>query len=340
MGLYAGIDLHSSNSYIAVIDSDGQRVFRKKVANQCDVVLSTLEKFKPEMAGVVVESTYNWYWLVDLLNDDGYAVHLANPAAIKTYSGLKHSDDEHDAFWLAEMLRLGILPTGYIYPKEERPIRDLLRKRGHLVRLRTSLILSLQNIVARNCGIQLSANAIKRISGNAVLPLLQLNADLAAAGRVSKETIDFLTQKIGEIEATVERKAKLKEQYRYLLTIPGIGKILGLTIMLETGPISRFPKVGDYSSYCRKVSSKWTSNEKSKGKGNTKNGNRYLAWAFSEATEMARRLDERCRAYYNRKKQKTNFMVAHQALAHKLTRAAYYIIKDQTPFGHEKLFGC
>jgi len=120
--------------------------------------------------------------------------------------------------------------------------------------------------------------------------------------------------------------------------MPGVGKILGLTIQLETGPISRFAKVGNYVSYCRKVSSKWTSNGKSKGNGNKKNGNKYLAWAFSEAAELARRYDDDARSYYNRKMQRTNFMVSHSALAHKLARAAYYIMKDEVSFMPEKLF--
>jgi transposase len=131
---------------------------------------------------------------------------------------------------------------------------------------------------------------------------------------------------------------ELKESYRYLLTLPGVGKILALTIMLETGPIARFAQVGDYASYCRKVPSRWTSNEKTKGRGNKKNGNKYLAWAFSEAAEFARRYDAQARAYYTRKMRKTNFMVAHSALAHKLARAAYYLMKDQVPFMPEKLF--
>jgi transposase len=325
---------------MAVIDANGNKVFKKKVPNEAEVVLSELGKYREGILGVVVESTFNWYWLVDLLGEAGYRVHLANPAAIQKYSGLKHSDDKSDAFWLAEMLRLGILPEGYIYPKEERPIRDLLRKRGHLVRLRTSLILSLQNIVARNCSVHLSGNDAKRLGENVIAPLLESNDDLAMAGMVSKETIDFFTRKILAVESMVEQKLKLKDQYRYLLTIPGIGKILGLTIMLETGPISRFPKVGNYVSYCRKVSSKWTSNDKAKGKGNKKNGNKYLAWAFSEAAEFARRNDTQCRSYYNRKMQKANFMVAHQALAHKLARVAYCIIKDEVPFMPEKLFAC
>ena len=286
----------------------------------------------------MIESTYNWYWLADLLMEHGYKVHLANPSAIQKYSGLKHANDVHDAFWLAEMLRLNILPVGYIYPKEERPVRDLLRKRGHLVRLRTSLIISLQNIITRNCGIKVNVNDVKALREDHISPLLGDNEDLALAGSVSKETIDFLTRKIKDIERVVEQKIDDVGPYQKLLTMPGVGKILGLTIQLETGPISRFAKVGNYVSYCRKVSSKWTSNGKSKGNGNKKNGNKYLAWAFSEAAELARRYDDGARAYYNRKMQRTNFMVAHSALAHKLARAAYYIMKDEVSFMPEKLF--
>lgn len=338
MRLYTGFDLHSSNSYVGIIDENGKRAFNRKLPNDPAVIVDTLRPFRNDITDIAVESTYNWYWLVDLLMAEGYRVHLANPSAIQKYTGLKYSDDRHDAFWLAEMMRLGILPEGYIYPKEDRPIRDLLRKRSHLVRLRTSLIISLQNIVSRNNGIKLKVGDVKALKTDRVAPLLADNDDLALAGKVSKETIDFLTCKIKAIEHVVERKVKLREPYDRLLGIPGIGKILALTIMLEAGPISRFDKVGNFVSYCRKVSSKWVSNEKAKGKGNKKSGNKYLAWAFSEAAEFARRLHDESRTYYNRKMQRTNFMTAHNALAHKLARAAYYIMRDHVPFMSEKLF--
>jgi len=337
--LYAGCDLHGNSNLIGIVDGEGKRVFKKKLSNDFSLVRDTLKLFQEELVGIAVESTYNWYWLVDALMGEGYKVHLANPAAIQQYSGLKHADDKHDAFWLAEMLRLGILPEGYIYPKEERPVRDLLRKRGHLVRLRTSLILSLENIISRNFGSKLPANHVKGLRKDQVTPLFEGNEDLALAGRVSKETIDFLTHQIRQIEGVVEKRIQLKEAYRYLLTLHGVGKILGLTIMLETGSIGRFETVGDYTSYCRKVPSQWISNGKRKGSGNRKNGNKYLSWAYAEASDFARRLHPESRAYYNRKMQQSNPAVAHSALSHKLARAAYYIMRDQVAFRPEKLFG-
>jgi len=336
--LYAGFDLHSSSSYLGIMNEDGRRLLGRKVANDPGGILEVLEPYRRGIAGVAVESTYNWYWLVDLLMEHGYRTHLANPSAMKQYKGCKHRDDRHDAFWLAEMLRLGILPEGYIYPKQTRGVRDLLRKRGHLVRLRTSLIISLQHMITRTRGTKLGVNDIKRFREDRVRPALDGDEDVLLAGSVSKETIDYFTRQIRKIETAVEGRIRLSSPYLRLPSLPGVGKILAMTIMLETGPVSRFPTVGDYVSYCRKVDSKWESNGKKKGKGNKKSGNRHLAWAFSEAAELARRYDPRARAFYQRKARARNFMVAYQALAHKLARAAYCMMRDDVPFQPEKLF--
>jgi transposase len=313
---------------------------RRKLANDPDLILRFWEPHRPDLAGIVIESTYNWYWLVDLLQDNGYRVHLANPAGIQKYSGLKHADDNHDAFWLAELLLLGILPEGYIYPKELRALRDLLRKRQQLVRVRTGLVLSLQNIVTRNCGTKISAVHLKDLKEDRVSGYLQENEDLLLAGSANKTCIDALSRQILRIEAAVEKKLKLRPPYTHLLDLPGVGRILASTIMLETGPIERFAKVGCYASYCRKVNSRWTSNEKVKGHGNKKNGNKYLAWAFGEAAERARIFHKASREFYERKlRQKKHPALAHGALAHKLARAAFYILRDHVPFDQEKMFG-
>ncbi len=132
---------------------------------------------------------------------------------------------------------------------------------------------------------------------------------------------------------------KLRSEYKYLTTTPGIGEILSFTIMLEVGDINRFPKAGNYASYCRCVKSERLSNDKKKGKGNTKNGNKYLSWAYVEAANFAVRFSPDAKKFYQRKMAKTNRIVATKALANKLARATYYIIRDLVSFDSEKLFG-
>jgi len=337
MDHYVGIDLHSTNSYIVIIDNDNKRVFKKKTKNDLRLVVEALKPYQEQIKGVVVESTYNWYWLVDGLIEEGYTIHLANPSAIKQYEGLKHSDDVTDAFHLADLLRLGILRTGYIYPKEERPVRDLLRKRLQLVQQRTLQILSFQNLVARNLGKSMNGNAVKKLSEDDVEHLFH-DKRLVVSGKASISTILFLTEKIKQLEKTIHKVAKLKDEYTLLMTVPGIQKILALTIMYETGPIERFRKVGNYASYCRCVGSKRISNAKVKGKGNRRNGNKHLSRAYVEAAHHAMWHYEYVQRYYQKKMVKTNTLVARKTIAHKLARACYYIIRDQTVFDPKRVF--
>ena len=337
MKLYAGIDLHSSNNYIGIIDEEDQRLYQKRLPNQLEYILPALEPFKKELEGVVVESTYNWYWLVDGLQDRGYKVHLANPSAIKQYEGMKHTDDKWDSFWLAHMKRLNILPEGYIYPREERHVRDALRRRLLFVRHRTSHILSFQSAVTRNLGTKMSAREIKRLTESDASRLFS-DPFLVLTTSNNISTIRFLGEKIKEIENEVLSHTKLKPEFDKLLTIPGIGKILGITIMLEVGDINRFPKVGNYSSYCRAVKSEKLSNKKKKGEGNRKNGNKYLAWAYVEAANFANRHYPEVQRFYNRNKAKRNGVVAIKALSNKLARASYYVMRDRVSYDSKKLF--
>jgi transposase len=233
---------------------------------------------------------------------------------------LKYTDDESDARWLAHLLRLGILPEGYIYPKEERAVRDLLRKRSQLVRHRTSNLLSIQNLLTRNTGRSLSGNRIKHLSVAEVEQLLA-QAELALAVKSNLTVLQCLEEQIAQIEAVVLAQLKLREGFQPLLTVRGIGQILGLTIRWETGEIGRFATVGDFASSCRCVGSQKVSNGKRKGQGNTKNGNKYLAWAFVEAANFAVRYNTQLKRFYQRKQAKTNGIVASKAVAHKLARA-------------------
>jgi transposase len=337
MKLYGAIDLHSNNNVTVVIDEQDQIVYQKRLPNELPMIVQQLSGYQSSLQGIVVESTYNWYWLVDGLMEKGHKVHLANTAAIQQYEGLKYTDDNSDARWLAHILRLGVLPQGYIYPKEERAVRDLLRKRSQLVHHRTAHLLSIQNLVTRNTGSSISANRIKGLDDPQVDELLP-NEDLALAVKANLAVMCTADKQTQILEQTVTERVKLRPQFSFLKTVPGIGQILALTIMLETGDIRRFPSVGNYASYCRCVGSQKISNGKRKGSANTKNGNKYLAWAFIEAANFAVRYQPRIKSFYQRKKAKSHGVLAIKAVAHKLCRACYYIIKDRVAFDVTKAF--
>lgn len=339
MKYFAGLDLHSNNTVIAIMDNKGKQVYRTRVKNFIKLVEEELEPFKGKIEGLVVESTFNWYWLVDGLMEAGYKVHLANPSAIKQYEGLKHTNDYHDAFHLADLLRLGILPEGYIYPKRERAVRDLLRKRLMLVRQRTAHILSFQNLYNREKGCSFGGVMyVKRLKENDLDDYFVDNNVILAA-KVNIATIRFLTQRIEQLENSIISKVRLLPEFNRLKTITGIGDVLGLTIALEVGDISRFPKVGNYTSYCRCVSSQKLSNEKKKGQNNRKNGNKYLGWAYVEAANFAKRYCPKAKRFYQRKMANTNKIIAIKALAHKLARASYFVMRDGLDYDPDKLFG-
>ena len=342
MKVYVGMDLHSTNCYTGILDEEENRVYGHKLANDKGAILSALSPYKKEVAGIVVESTYNWYWLVDARMEEGYKVHLANPAAMKQYEGVKYLNDRHDAFWLAKMLKLGILPEGYIYPRSMRGVRDLLRQRSGFVAEQTALKNKLHHTYYNYTGIRMKSDAILQMDEASQANTDDL--DLSYHVKSLVETILFLEGKIHEIERRVLSRMKEEESYPLLRTAvgvpttPGIGLILAMTISLETGPIERFPSASDYASYCRCVPSAYWSNGKKKGSGNKKNGNKYLSWAFAEAATFCIRYCPEAKAFYQRKCAKTNQPLAYRALANKLSKACYFIMKEKRGFDRERLF--
>ena len=337
MRKFIGIDLHSNNSVVVVADEDDRVVYQKRLPNNLEAIAAALAPHRDAAVGVVIESTYNWYWLVDGLMEAGYRVHLAHPAAIKKYEGLKHSGDFADAAYLAQLLRLGLLAEGYIYPREQRGARDLARKRMQLVRYRTAQVLSIEGILMRQTGSCMKGEAVKRLTAEQV-DEFGFARDVALALEANRAVSQALGQQIELLEKRLKERVSLRPEYRLLKTVPGIGETLATTIMLETGSIGRFARVGNFSSYCRCVDSVRESNGKKKGEGNTRNGNKYLSWAFVEAANFALRYCPQARSFYDRKKSRTNRIVAIKALAHKLARACYHMLRDQQPFDVNRCF--
>lgn len=338
MKIMTGIDLHSNNALCGLMDENGRRLLHKKLPCDLSAILQVLAPYKARIAQVAVESTYNWYWLVDGLEDHGYPVVLANPARMKQYDGLKHTDDVSDAFFLCELMRLGILPTSHLYDRQTRPVRDLLRRRMLLVQLRTSLILSFKSLNERTLGQRVPLRAVKALSIEEAQARFTAPADQLLSGE-QIGLVARLQESIARIEKHILAAIQEWSSFQHVQEVPGIGKILGLTIALETGDPKRFAGAGNFASYCRCVKSLRQSNGKKKGENNRKNGNRYLAWAFVEAAHFACQHDAQCRRFYDRKKQKTNPVIATKALACKLAKAAWHVMHEDAPYDAQRVFG-
>ena len=339
MKIYVGIDLHSNNSYFGVINESGERLYDKRIANNPDKILgamSLISKFG-EIEDVVIESTYNWFWLVDLLSENDYPATLANPAQIKQYSGMKVTTDKTDAFFLAELTRLNILPKCWICPPGERATRELLRLRLYLVQKKSSMKTSLAQLVSRYSGLSIRGTKIVNMDKAGRHELIGFEDALFRAEELVIQ-INSLEASIKRTEEQALKRLKLKPEFELLTTVPGIGKVLALTIMVETGDVSRFSQSGNYTSYCRCVTSNRYSNGKRKGTNNKKNGNKYLSWAYSEAAINTCRYSDGAKSYFDRKVSRTNKMVAYRSLAAKLTKACYHMMKNREVYREEKTF--
>lgn len=335
--LYAGADLHGNNVFLSLCDEEGNHVFRKRVKANLKSVNAALAPFWNRIEVLGIESTFNWYWLVDGLQEQGRNVKLGNPAKMEQYKGIKITNDLTDADWLAEQLRMGIFPECYIYPKETRAVRDALRRRQLFVQRRTQALLSFEGLLARY-GLdapgarKLEKWTAKDVKATELEPFVQLQLG---------ELLDSIGESGGhakKIEDKVLAFTKPTKQYRRATTLPGIGVALGMLIVLESGDFKRFKSAGNYASYCRGVKSERSSNGKTKGKNNAKNGNRYLAWAYIEAATFAARFDQRIHAWYERKKRKSGVAKAKKALACKLAKAMWHVMNGKD-FDAKLMFG-
>ncbi|MEK7747876.1 MAG: IS110 family transposase [Nitrospirota bacterium] len=256
---------------------------------------------------------------------------------MKQYEGIKYLNDKHDAFWLARMLRLGILPEGYIYPRASRGTRELLRQRSRFIVQKTSLKHTLQQVVCNQTGVTLSNNTLNEMDAVELSDILK-DEDVSFSAQSMLETIRFLEGRIKTIETRIVGQIKGGPIYPVLTSVPGIGPALGMTIALETGPVERFASAGQFASYARCVPSSYWSNAKQKGRGNVKNGNKYLSWAFAEAANFSIRYCKEAKGFYQRKCAKTNQPSAYRAVANKLAKACYFMMKEKKEFHVERLF--
>ena len=341
MSFYCGIDLGAREAQLCVINSQVKRVLEVKVPNKLGHIKQLLAPYKAELE-LVVESTFNWYWLVDGLQAAGFKVVLAHTLGLHLITGAKVKTDRRDAFALAKLLLAGLIPVAYIYPVETRPVRDLLRRRGWLVQQRAGEYGSLRRLLLREGILSQRQQELKQAC-EADLEKWFKHEFVRLHASQELERIKLYSQQIAELEAKILAQAKKEWAFEWLQQLPGVGPIIALSIYYEIGELSRFASARDFSSYSRVVPGVAQSGPTVRRGRGSKQGNPYLKWAFSQAAVHAVRNYPTVRRYYERQLQRQRGrgrqMVVYNIIAHKLAQAVYHMLKERSAYHEELLFG-
>src|SRR5262245_9017070 len=333
---YCGIDLHVKTMYVCILDATGRTLVHRNVKAIPHAFLEMVVSYRDDLV-VAAECMFTWYWLADVCAAEGIPFVLGHALAMKAIHGGKAKNDKLDSFKIATLLRGGLLPQAYVYPAAMRAIRDLLRCRLHLVRKRGQLLAHVQNTRAQyqlpEFGRRLTypANRIG-ISEHFPDPSVRKSIDVDLA---LLERYDSL---ITDLELTIVREAKQHDgdAFHRLRSVPGIGKVLALTILYEIHDITRFDRVQEFASYARLVKCAHTSAGKTLGTGGAKMGNVHLKWAFSEAAVLYLRHAPGGKKLLGSIEKKHGKGKALSILAHKIGRAVFYMLSRGTVFSTDK----
>jgi transposase len=334
---YCGIDLHARSLYVHVLDDKGTTRLERDLPASPTAVLEAL---KPYREGLVVgcECMFAWYWLADLCEREHIPFVLGHALAMKAIHGGKAKNDRLDAQKIAGLLKGGFFPMAHVYPKDKRETRDLLRRRSFFVRQRAQLIAHIQNTNSQYNlppfakKLTYKGNRSNEIAERFEHPStrLSITADL--------DLIENYDTQIAALETHLVKSAKVDDPatFAFLRTVPGIGPILGLTMLYEIDAIRRFAEVGNFLSYARLVTCTHESAGKVKGVGGRKIGNAHLKWAFSEAASLMRRSFAPARSWMQKQSKKRGAKKAHAILEAKIGRTVYHLWNKQAAFDGSK----
>jgi transposase len=329
---YCGIALHAQAMYVCILDQHGTKLVHKNLPTTPEAFLRIIAPYRDDVV-VGVECIFTWYWLADLCQKEGIAFVLGHALSMKAIHGGKAKNDKIDAHKIVVLLRGGMFPLAYVYPAEMRATRDLLRRRCHLVRKRAELLAHIQNTNSQYNLPEIGKKLAHKANREGVedhFPDPSVRKTIA----VDVSLIDHYDQVLREVELYITRTAKVHDgpTFARLRSVPGIGQILALVILYEIQDITRFPRVQDFVSYCRRVKCAKESNNKRLGTSGKKIGNVHLRWAFAEAAVLFLRQNHPGKDYFTKLAHKHGNAKALTVLAHKLARAVYYMLRREQAF--------
>jgi transposase len=336
---YCGIDLHAKTMYLCILAADGEVLLHKNIKSRPDAFLEAVAPFRDDLV-VAAECIFTWYWLADLCEDEGIDFVLGHALYMKAIHGGKAKNDKTDAFKIATLLRGGTLPYGYAYPREMRATRDLLRRRLHLVRRRGNLLAHVNN-THHQYNLERPTKSILYKSNREGVAEGFVKDDARKSVEVDFQMIGHYDEVIRDLELHLVRRAKQHDAqvFHRLRSIPGVGKILAMTIFYEIHDVARFARVQDFLSYARLVKCEHSSAGKRLGSGGSKIGNVHLKWAFSEAASLFLRMNPEGQKLQRRLAGKHGKSKAMSIIAAKLGRAVYLMLSKDRVFEMERFLG-
>lgn len=338
---YAGIDLHARKMYICIIDSDGNIHLHRNYDCSLDNLIIAIEPYLPDIV-IAVECVFTWYWVADFCEDNNIPFILGHALYMKAIHGGKTKNDKIDSSKIASLMRGGLFPNAYVYPRKMRATRDLLRRRQYFTHKQSELIGHIKN-TASQYNLPTIHKAIQYESNRINIPDLFQNQDSSVLLSITTdiEMLNFFHQELNKIELQIKKHAVHHDPYSYSLlkTVPGIGPILGLVILYEIQDICRFESVGNFISYSRLVKCAHESaGKKSKGNHN-KIGNSHLKWAFSEAVVNSLRNNKPAKEMKQKLSSRYGKSKALSIIAQKMGRTVYFMLKNKEPFDALKFYG-
>lgn len=333
---YCGVDLHTRTMYLCIINQADEILYHREIPTKADIFLEKLAPYRQDVV-VSVECMFTWYWVADLCAAEGIPFVLGHALEMKAIHGGKTKNDRIDSTKIAKLLRAGMIPMAYVYPRAMRSTRDLLRRRMRFVRHRADLLTHIQQTNAQY-NLPTIGKTLKYKGNREGVAERFEDESVQKTVKVDLELIAFYDTIIRKLEWHLQQTAKAHDAtaLQVLRSIPGIGPILSLVILYEVQDITRFSNVQQFASYARLIRPIKSSAGKRTGTANGKMGNAYLKWAFSEAVILFLRELRESEPYLCRLERKYGKKKAKGILAHRLGRTVYYLLKHQQIFDQKK----